>query len=204
VQTGNLQPRAPPPLVPPRHEPAHPRNRCWRPPRRTAHHGSQGYLQNFQETASRAARVLATIPGANRRRQGGRTAQQLRRLGQEVQRYRVCQRVARPRTVKRSPTAVRPLTSPRQGKPVNESTGQTVDHLCRRSHPADLIPNRKVLSSPLRLLDAQDLAAFPLVSVVLVGATGFEPVTSSVSANSGEALCGPPFSQVAVDRRGRS
>jgi hypothetical protein len=38
----------------------------------------------------------------------------------------------------------------------------------------------------------------------LVGATGFEPVTSSVSANHREPLCGRPFSQVAPDRRGRS
>ena len=36
--------------------------------------------------------------------------------------------------------------------------------------------------------------AFPLVSALMVGATEFEPVTSSVSANSGEALCDPPFS----------
>jgi hypothetical protein len=36
---------------------------------------------------------------------------------------------------------------------------------------------------------------------MMVGATGFEPVTSSVSANSGEPLCYPPFSQVAVNRR---
>jgi hypothetical protein len=34
-----------------------------------------------------------------------------------------------------------------------------------------------------------------------VGATGFEPVTSSVSANSGEALCYTPFSQVGSDRK---
>jgi len=37
-----------------------------------------------------------------------------------------------------------------------------------------------------------------------MGATGFEPVTSSVSANSREPLCGRPFSQVAPDRKGRS
>jgi hypothetical protein len=35
------------------------------------------------------------------------------------------------------------------------------------------------------------------------GATGFEPVTSSVSANGGEALCGSPFPQLAADRRRR-
>jgi hypothetical protein len=37
--------------------------------------------------------------------------------------------------------------------------------------------------------------------VYLVGATGFEPVTSSVSENDGEPLCYPPFPQVAVNRR---
>jgi hypothetical protein len=46
--------------------------------------------------------------------------------------------------------------------------------------------------------------AFPLVSVVLVGATGLEPVTSSVSANNGEALCYPSLSQVGLNRRRRS
>jgi hypothetical protein len=42
---------------------------------------------------------------------------------------------------------------------------------------------------------------FPLANVWLVGATGFEPVTSSVSANNGEPLCSTPFSQVAPDRK---
>jgi hypothetical protein len=41
-------------------------------------------------------------------------------------------------------------------------------------------------------------------AVCVVGATGFEPVTSSVSANHREPLCGRPLSQVASDRRGRS
>jgi hypothetical protein len=35
----------------------------------------------------------------------------------------------------------------------------------------------------------------------VVGATGFEPVTSSVSAKCKEPLCGPPFPQVAANRR---
>jgi hypothetical protein len=35
-----------------------------------------------------------------------------------------------------------------------------------------------------------------------VGATGFEPVTPSVSANHREPLCSTPFSQVGADRRG--
>jgi hypothetical protein len=42
---------------------------------------------------------------------------------------------------------------------------------------------------------------FPLVGVSLVGATGFEPVTSSVSANHREPLCYTPFSQVASIRK---
>jgi hypothetical protein len=44
----------------------------------------------------------------------------------------------------------------------------------------------------------------PDLLVYLVGATGFEPVTPSVSANGGDALCGWPFSQVTADRRGQS
>jgi hypothetical protein len=38
----------------------------------------------------------------------------------------------------------------------------------------------------------------PELGGCVVGATGFEPVTSSVSAVSGEPLCYPPLSQVAV------
>jgi hypothetical protein len=38
----------------------------------------------------------------------------------------------------------------------------------------------------------------------VVGATGFEPVTSSVSVNAGLPLCYPPFSQLTLDRRGQS
>ena len=45
--------------------------------------------------------------------------------------------------------------------------------------------------------------AFPLVRAYVVGATGFEPVTPSVSANHREPLCYPPFPQVTSDRRGR-
>jgi hypothetical protein len=35
----------------------------------------------------------------------------------------------------------------------------------------------------------------------VVGATGFEPVTPSVSAKPREPLCKAPFSQVTADRR---
>jgi hypothetical protein len=38
----------------------------------------------------------------------------------------------------------------------------------------------------------------------VVGAGGVEPPASSVSANGGEALCGPPFPQVTANRRGQS
>jgi hypothetical protein len=49
---------------------------------------------------------------------------------------------------------------------------------CQRRRP---LPNGKVLSSPLRPHEVQGSVAFPLVRALLVGATGFEPVTSSVS-----------------------
>jgi hypothetical protein len=42
----------------------------------------------------------------------------------------------------------------------------------------------------------------PDLRLYVVGATGFEPVTSSVSAKSREPLCSEPFSQVGSDRRG--
>jgi hypothetical protein len=38
----------------------------------------------------------------------------------------------------------------------------------------------------------------------LVGATGFEPVTPSVSAKHREPLCYSPYSQVTPDRRWQS
>jgi hypothetical protein len=43
-----------------------------------------------------------------------------------------------------------------------------------------------------------------LLKAGVVGAGGVEPPSSSVSAKSREPLCGRPFSQVALDRRGRS
>jgi hypothetical protein len=49
------------------------------------------------------------------------------------------------------------------------------------SNSADRFPNGKVLSSPLRPCQGKGPVVFPLVSVLLVGATGFEPVTASVS-----------------------
>jgi hypothetical protein len=58
-----------------------------------------------------------------------------------------------------------------------------------------------VLSSGLAAERKDKSEAFALVRRLMVGATGFEPVTSSVSANNGEALCYPPFLQVAFNRR---
>jgi hypothetical protein len=46
-----------------------------------------------------------------------------------------------------------------------------------------LFPNGKVLSSLCGRTKGKGSLAFPLVRALLVGATGFEPVTSSVSAN---------------------
>jgi hypothetical protein len=62
------------------------------------------------------------------------------------------------------------------------STGRRADHRHRDPTSADLFPNGKVLSSPLRPCGGKGQAAFPLVRYHVVGATGFEPVTSSVSA----------------------
>ena len=59
-----------------------------------------------------------------------------------------------------------------------------------------------MLSSGLAAERKDKSEAFALVRRLMVGATGFEPVTSSVSANNGEALCYPPLSQVAADRKG--
>jgi hypothetical protein len=41
----------------------------------------------------------------------------------------------------------------------------------------------------------------PLLSPYMVGATGFEPVTPSVSENHREPLCYQSFSQVTFNRR---
>jgi hypothetical protein len=54
---------------------------------------------------------------------------------------------------------------------------------------------------PLKAAPKRDCPAFPPVSVLLVGATGFERVTTSVSAKPREPLCYTPFSQVIADRR---
>jgi hypothetical protein len=50
---------------------------------------------------------------------------------------------------------------------------------------ADLFPNGEALSWPLRPCGGKSLPTFPLVRSLLVGATGFEPVTSSVSESAG-------------------
>jgi hypothetical protein len=55
---------------------------------------------------------------------------------------------------------------------------------------------------PLNAAPKSELPAFPLFMTLSVGATEFEPVTSSVSAKPREPLCYPLLSQVASDRRG--
>jgi hypothetical protein len=59
--------------------------------------------------------------------------------------------------------------------------GQRADRASRRSESVERFPNGKVLSSPLRPCEGKGPAAFPLVRGGMVGATEFEPVTSSVS-----------------------
>jgi hypothetical protein len=56
---------------------------------------------------------------------------------------------------------------------------------CRGPSSVERFPNGKVFSSPPRAHGAEDSTAFPLVRGHMVGATGFEPVTSSVSETTG-------------------
>jgi hypothetical protein len=60
--------------------------------------------------------------------------------------------VARPLngTEKRSPTAVRPLTSPGKGEPSQRKCWSDGRAPVQRAHRADLFPSGKVLTSPLR------------------------------------------------------
>ena len=53
--------------------------------------------------------------------------------------------------VMRSPTVVRPRTSPGRAQPNDESTGQTVDHVCRDSNFVDLIPLGKRRGTAVRV-----------------------------------------------------
>ena len=53
-------------------------------------------------------------------------------------------------------------------------------------------------------IESVQASAFPQVKLGVVGLAGLEPGTSSLSAIEGSALCGPAFSQVARDRKGRS
>jgi hypothetical protein len=87
---------------------------------------------------------------------------------------------------KRSPAAVRRVRSPGRVQSTREGPGQRADHCHSDPNSADLFPNGKVLSSPRRPCEGNGPAAFPLVSVLMVGATGFEPVTPSVSGGSGQ------------------
>jgi hypothetical protein len=60
-------------------------------------------------------------------------------------------------------------------------------------HPVHGPPNRpRTAIRPAFVLDSVVIVsatAFPLVKALLVGASGFEPVTSSVSAKHREPLC---------------
>jgi hypothetical protein len=64
-----------------------------------------------------------------------------------------------------------------------------------RTHPhsglpfADRFPNGYVLSEELAAERTDTAEAFALVRSLWVGATGFEPVTPSVSVNAGLPLC---------------
>jgi len=67
--------------------------------------------------------------------------------------------------------------------------------------PLDLAGNGELASVSAASAVIVSATAFPLVRTGMVGATGFEPVTSSVSAKPQEPLCEPLFSQVGSDRR---
>jgi hypothetical protein len=57
---------------------------------------------------------------------------------------------------------------------------------------------------PIPSTSEDDHPAKALLNAGVVGAGGVEPPSSSVSAKSREPLCGSPFPQVALDRKGRS
>jgi hypothetical protein len=62
-------------------------------------------------------------------------------------------------------------------------------------------PNSNLISVPVDSTMMMSATAFPLVRPYMVGATGFEPVSSSMSAKPREPLCYTPFSQVSSDHR---
>jgi hypothetical protein len=69
---------------------------------------------------------------------------------------------------------------------------------------ADRIPTRGVLSSAQPAPNADNRPAFALVRAFVEPPGGIEPPTPSLPWNHQEPLCGPRFSQVTLDRQGRS
>ena len=65
------------------------------------------------------------------------------------------------------------------------------------------LPTVGYFALPTPSIEGTKASAEALLRLGVVGATGFEPVTSSVSANPREPLCSTPFSQVGSDRRCR-
>jgi hypothetical protein len=77
-----------------------------------------------------------------------------------------------------------------------------------RPRKADELDREERRAAPARPRHAASATSSALAALwparMVVGATGFEPVTSSVSVNAGLPLCNPAFLQVVADRRGQS
>ena len=101
---------------------------------------------------------------------------------------------------KRSGTAARCAASKDDRVDVGKPAGREPCGGGKAERSGQLFLNGYVLSCGLAA-ERDKAEAFPLVKAYVVGATGFEPVTSSVSAKHREPLCYPPFSQVGSDRR---
>jgi hypothetical protein len=101
-------------------------------------------------------------------------------------------------------TAHQPVTR-RQG-PGSQATTPVrgIDRIAGRPTQADRIPTRDAFSSVQATSNADDRPAFPLVKASVEPPAGIEPATPSLPWNHREPLCGTPFSQVGLDRRGRS
>jgi hypothetical protein len=71
--------------------------------------------------------------------------------------------------------------------------------------PSNTTPNAKTTSiAGSTGPQTRNRPAFPLVSLGMEPPAGIEPATPSLPWNHQEPLCGPPFPQVAPDRRGQS
>ena len=69
---------------------------------------------------------------------------------------------------------------------------------------SDRIPTRDVFSGRQMPHRTPRQPAFPLVRAYVEPPAGIEPATPSLPWNHREPLCGPPSSQVALDRRCQS